>query len=219
VWITVAAIAVGIVFLGLLVLANRSSDTMALTPPSDPTPTAQAAGRSVGSADAPATLDVWADFQCPSCGLFSTTTEARLNREYVADGRLRIVFHDFAFIGDESLDAAVAARAAGAQGQFWPYHDWLFANQAGENKGGFRREVLVAIAKELGLDVPTFEQALDDSTLADDVRTETASGSAVPVTATPTLVIGDQSFTGVPSWETLAAAIEAEIAKGGPATP
>ena len=149
--------------------------------PSEPTPTELADGRAIGSADAPATLEVWADFQCPSCGLFARAAEARLIRDYVADGQLRIVYRDFAFLGDESTDAAVAARAAEAQGQFWPYHDWLYANQAGENKGGFRREVLVGIAKELGLDVPAFEAALDDAAMAADVKDETDSGRAVPI--------------------------------------
>lgn len=221
VWITAAALVAGIVLIAVLLFANRPSDSLALTPPSDPTPTEQADGRAVGAADALATLEVWADFQCPSCGLFSRSAEARLMREYVADGKLRIVFRDFAFIGDESTAAAVAARAADAQGQFWPYHDWLFANQDGENKGGFRREVLVGIAKEIGLDVPTFEAGLDDAALADAVKGETVSGRDVPIGSTPTLVIGDQVIVGVPAWEELAAAVEAEIAKapGGQTAP
>jgi protein-disulfide isomerase len=211
----------GIVLLGLLIVANRPSDTLALTPPSDPTPTELADRRAVGQADAPATLEVWADFQCPSCGVFARSAEARLIRDYVADGQLRIVFRDFAFIGEESTAAAVAARAAEAQGQFWPFHDWLFANQDGENKGGFRREVLVGIASEIGLDVSAFETALDDAALADAVEAETASGSQVPVSATPTLVLGEQTWTGIPAWEELSAAVEAEIAKasGGQTAP
>lgn len=221
VWITVAAIVAGVIFLAVLIVANQPSDSLGLTPPSDPTPTEQADGRSVGATDAPATLEVWADFQCPSCGVFSRSAEARLIREYVSDGRLRIVFKDFAFIGDESNEAAVAARAAQAQGQFWPYHDWLFANQGGENKGAFRRDVLVEIAKQVGLDVNAFEAALDDPVLLAAVRTETTSGADVPVNATPTLVIGDQVIEGAPAWDSLSATIEAQIAKaaGGSPTP
>ena len=221
VWITIAALVAGVVFIGVLLFWNQPSDALALTPPSDPTPTELADGRAVGRADAPATLEVWADFQCPGCGIFTRSAEARLIEDYVADGQLRIVFRDFAFLGEESTAAAVAARAAEAQGQFWPYHDWLFANQDGENKGGFRREVLVGIASEIGLDVSAFETALDDAALADAVRAETASGSEVPVSATPTLVIGDQVIQGVPAWEELSAAVEAEIAKapGGQSAP
>ena len=93
-----------------LIFANGSSKTSGLTPPSDPTPIALADGRGIGAADAPVTLDVWADFQCPGCGIFTRATEARIVREYVANGKLRLVFHDYAFIGQESIDAAVAAR-------------------------------------------------------------------------------------------------------------
>ena len=214
VWITVAAVVAGIVLIAGLIVADGSSNTAGLTPPSDPTPITRADGRAIGAADAPVTLDVWADFQCPGCGIFTRATEARIVRDYVESGKLRLVFHDFAFIGQESIDAAVAARAADAQGAFWPYHDWLFANQGGENKGAFRRDVLIAIAKQVGLDVNAFEAALDDPGLVDAVRAETASGSKVPVAATPTLVIGDQVIQGVPAWDSLSATIEAQIAKG-----
>lgn len=221
VWITAAALIIGIVLIAALIFANGSSNTAVLTPPSDPTPIELADGRAIGSADAPVTLDVWADFQCPGCGIFTRATEARIVRDYVASGKLRLVFHDDAFIGQESFDAAIAARAADAQGAFWPYHDWLFANQGGENKGAFRRDVLVAIARQVGLDVSAFEAALDDPALAAAVRTETASAAKVPVRATPTLVIGDQVIQGVPAWDILSATIEAEIAKaaGGSTAP
>ena len=113
----------------------------------------------------------------------------------------------------------MAARAAEAQGQFWPYHDWLYANQAGENKGGFRREVLVGIAKKLGLDVPAFEAALDDAALAADVKDETDSGRAVPIRSTPSLVLGGEVIAGVPAWDELAAKVEAEIARASGGQP
>ena len=221
VWITAAALITGIVLIAALIVTNGSSNATGLTPPSDPTPIALADGRAIGAADAPVTLDVWADFQCPGCGIFTRATEGRIVRDYVASGKLRMVFHDYAFIGQESIDAAVAARAADAQGKFWPYHDWLFANQGRENKGAFRRDVLVAIAKQVGLDVSAFEAALDDPDLAAAVQTEFATGAKVPVKATPTLVIGDQVIQGVPAWDSLSATIEAQIAKaaGGSTAP
>lgn len=221
VWITAAALITGVVLIAALIVANGSSNTAGLTPPTDPTPIKLADGRAIGVADAPVTLDVWADFQCPGCGIFTRATEGRIVRDYVASGKLRLVFHDYAFIGQESIDAAVAARAADAQGAFWPYHDWLFANQRGENKGAFRRDALVEIAKQVGLDVSAFEAALDDPGLVAAVRSETAIGAKIPVKATPTLVIGDQVIQGVPAWDSLSATIEAQIAKaaGGSAAP
>ncbi|MGZ4158725.1 MAG: DsbA family protein, partial [Bacteroidia bacterium] len=85
---------------------------------------------------------MWEDFQCPACGNFTRQIEPTIVDRYVVPGSVRLTFHDDAFIGQESLDAASAARCAGDQGKFWPYHDWLFANQNGENEGQFSRDRL-----------------------------------------------------------------------------
>jgi protein-disulfide isomerase len=39
-------------------------------------------------------------------------------QEYVEEGTLRIEWRDFPYLGQESVNAAVAARAAQAQGKF-----------------------------------------------------------------------------------------------------
>jgi len=218
-WLTGGAVMLGLAIVAVLVLANRPAEALALLPPGDPTPVELADGRALGRSDAPATLDVYEDYQCPGCAVYSTAMEPRLIREYVAPGRLRIVFRDFAFLGQESLDAAAAARAAGNQGAFWAYHDWLFANQSGENRGAFRREVLVEIARRIGLDVARFERDLDDPSTADAVSAERDSGSSVPVTSTPTLVLNGQVIEGGLAWETLAAAIDAATAPAPSASP
>jgi protein-disulfide isomerase len=48
-----------------------------------------------------------------------------LVEEYVESGTLRMEWRDFPYLGQGSLDAAVAARAAQEQGKFWEYHDLL----------------------------------------------------------------------------------------------
>ena len=117
-WLTVGAIVLGLAAVAVMVALNRPAASLTLLPPSDPAPVQLADGRALGRADAPARLDAWEDYQCPGCGIYSRATEPRLIHDYVAGGRLRIVFHDFAFLGQESLDAAAAARAAGNQGAF-----------------------------------------------------------------------------------------------------
>ncbi len=99
------------------------------------------------------TLEVWTDFQCPICGQFARTVEPALVSTYVTPGTLRIVHHDAAFQGaksssayDESVEAAAGARCAADQGAYWPFQDWVFANQNGENKGAFAAPRLTAIA-------------------------------------------------------------------------
>ena len=69
----------GIVALAGLILLQGGSkatdSTGALATPRTRTPLALADGRAVGKADAPVTLEVWTDFQCPICGQFAETVE------------------------------------------------------------------------------------------------------------------------------------------------
>jgi len=104
-----------------------------------------------GNPDAPITIILYVDFQCPYCEKFFTQTEQTALANYVKDGKVKLVSRDFAFLGEESLKAAEAARCAGDQGKFWEYHDYLFTHQKGENQGNFSSLNLKTYAKELGL--------------------------------------------------------------------
>ena len=119
---------IGIVLLGALILLQGSSsakvDTTGLIAPASPTPVALADGRSLGKADAPVTLEIWSDYQCPTCGVLARTVEPALIAKYVPTGVLRVVEHDAAFQGaksknsyDESVEPAAGARCAAEQGK------------------------------------------------------------------------------------------------------
>ncbi len=85
--------------------------------------------------------------------------EPELVQKYVEEGTLRIEWRDFAYLGQESVNAALAARAAQEQGMFWEYHDALYQSQRSINGGTFSDEKLIELAEELGLDTETFEPA------------------------------------------------------------
>ena len=109
----------------------------------------------LGDPNAPVRIDEFADFQCPACRQFHETTMEQVLETYIKTGQVYFVFHNYPFIdsnapGNESQDAAMAGLCAAEQGQFWPYHDMLFANQIGENVGSFSRPRLEAIAERLG---------------------------------------------------------------------
>ena len=82
---------VGVVVLAGLILLQGGSGatdaTSALISPLAPTPVTLADGRSVGKADAPVTLEVWTDFQCPICGQFAKTVEPALMAKLRDPGR------------------------------------------------------------------------------------------------------------------------------------
>jgi len=82
-------------------------------------------GKVMGRPDAPVTIEIWSDFQCPFCALFTHAEEPELVRGPVAAGEVRLVYRDYAFLGQESIDAAVAASCAADQDAFWLFHDFV----------------------------------------------------------------------------------------------
>jgi protein-disulfide isomerase len=80
-----------------------------------------------GPEDAWVTLVVFSEFQCPFCGRVAPTIDKILA---TYGKKVRFVFkHNPLSFHKQALSAANAVECAGAQGQFWPMHDILFANQ------------------------------------------------------------------------------------------
>jgi protein-disulfide isomerase len=214
---TIAALVVGaaIVAFALLQRPSQAPVSNELTSPAARIPADLSVGRSLGKADAPVTIDIWSDFQCPACRSLAVDVEPAIIATYVVPGDVKLVYHDAAFQGmrgdpnyDESVQAAAAARVAADQGRFWQMHDWLFANWNGENKGAFGAERLTAIADAAGLDRTAYEAGMAAGDKQAAAQAETQQGVAVGVNSTPTLFINGTRFTGTPTLAQLSAMIE-----------
>ena len=115
-------------------------------------------GRIRGRADAPITLIEYSDFTCGYCAKYFKETWPRLQAKYIDTGKVRFVYRDFPRADQGvGVEAAVAARCAGAQGQFWPMHDRLFSEGGRLNSGSFK-----GYAKVIGLDQTAFAKCFDE---------------------------------------------------------
>jgi protein-disulfide isomerase len=212
--ISVAALIVGFVAIAALIAVSGGfggddPDRVAAAEIPAPPPDMRV-GRSLGDPNAPVKVEVYEDFQCPACGLYTERIEPLLIAGPVTDGTVFLTIKDFPFIGQESLDAAVAARAAEAlDGKFWDYHGLLFHNQDGENLGAFSRDRLADMAELVGLDRQAFLDAVDDPALLRQAEAERDEGTALGVSSTPTLFVNGELLRGVPTWEDLSARIQA----------
>jgi protein-disulfide isomerase len=137
--------------------------------------------------------------------------EPKLVDKYVEDGTLRLEWRDFPYLGQESVNAALAARAAQDQGKFWEYHDLLYENQP----GGFSDERLIELARETGLDVERFEEDLASGRFEQAVAEDFQEGQQMGVTGTPTFVINGRVLAGLQPLEVYEDAIEQEEAERG----
>jgi protein-disulfide isomerase len=222
-YLTLGAVIVGVLLIGFLAvgqLGDKATDTF--IDPAIEYPVALVDGTTLGAKDAPVTLEVYEDFQCPVCARYSLTVEPQLVTKYVLPGTLRIVHHDIAILGnrtpnDESKIAAVGASCASDQNRYWDYSHWVYANQAGENSGGFAPERLTAIAQAAGVDVSGFPACLEDSARVVAVAQTTGDAGTRGINSTPTLAINGQLLQpGIPPVDQLGTLIEA-VAAASPA--
>jgi protein-disulfide isomerase len=190
VWGGVAVLVVAVAA-GIAIQSSRSVDTSAVVVPQHAL--AQGGGEQLGNPSAPVLLEEYGDFQCPACAAL----EARLGptiKRLAQDGKIRFVFHPFAFIGPESLRAAGAAECAGDQGKFWPYHDLLYAEQAPENSGALTTDRLLQLGGRVGLTDDRFASCVRDDRYVPWVRQVTDEGSRRGVNGTPTLFLNGKEL-------------------------
>jgi protein-disulfide isomerase len=159
-----------------------------------------------GADDAPATLLEYGDYECPFCG--AAYPIIKQVQAQMGD-RLRFVFRNFPITTSHphAEQAAEAAEAAAAQGQFWPMHDLLYENQ---KRLGDRD--LVGYAEQLGIDVDRFERELTEHVHAARVHEDFMSGVRSGVNGTPGLYINASRHDGSYDADTLLPALESAAA-------
>jgi protein-disulfide isomerase len=159
-----------------------------------------------GPRNALVTVVVFSDFECPFCARVEPTL-ARIMEAY--KGKVRLVWKDYPLpFHQKAMPAALAARAAGAQGKFWEMHDRLFARG-----GALDRAALEKHAQELGLDLPAFRAALDSEKDRAAVQADQRQGSTAGVTGTPAFFVNGVMLAGALPFESFKATIDQQLGK------
>jgi protein-disulfide isomerase len=119
---------------------------------------------------------MYADFSCPRCAVAAIRLK---------DDDTPVVFRHFALKArhPRAVPLALAAEAAGLQGQFWPFHDSLFADQ-----GRIDDPHLWDRCERLGLDVGRFEADRRSEAVAQRVAKDLRDGMRAGVANTPALL-------------------------------
>jgi len=147
----------------------------------------------------------FSDFQCPYCAKAHEELQALLQRR----GKdVTFVYKHFPLsqIHPQALPAARAAWAAGRQGQFWAYHDALFANQNRLGDPLYRE-----IATALKLNLERFDQDRRDPASLQAIQADLDQAERLGLNGTPTLVINQRFLMGPITVETLEKQLDQEL--------
>ena len=137
-------------------------------------------------------VEYWCELQCPDCA----TALDDLRALRAAHGeRLQIVLRHFPLDRHKhSFAAAQAAEEAFVQGQGWPYVEAVLARTDELDRRG--EELLLEVARDLGLDAEEMDTALIDGRHILAVDADHAEGKAIGVTGTPTYVVAGTRLDG-----------------------
>lgn len=211
--LTITAAVVGVVIVVLVVafLASQAGDTSgdAAEAPNG----VDGYAVPVGADDAPTTLTIFEDPQCPICRDFEDAVGDQLATAIEA-GEVRVEYRIVSFLDDASpneyssraANALMAVQDTAGPEAFAALHTTLFANQPEEGTEGPDDEQLVAWAVEAGATESDVRPLIEDGAFDQFVVNATDQMSRDGVTGTPTVLID-----GEPAGDTPAATVQAVL--------
>jgi protein-disulfide isomerase len=179
--------------------------------------------KAYGSKDAPITMEVFTDYECPSCrNLYENTLRPMIN-DYVASGKVYLIHHDFPLpMHKYGFEAARWANAAARVGEFGSVEAALYDNQDSWGADGNIAKYVSAamsaadfkrVQKQMDgcMVVPASPDAAQNShgcALDAYIEEDRAIGMRIPVQSTPTYIITYKgqhlpAATGFVSWPIL----------------
>ncbi len=180
----------------------------------------------IGKANAPLTMVYWSDYQCPFCkavetgGVPQIPIEASipvLIEDYVNTGKLKIVFKDFPFLGQDSTVAAEYEHAVWDlyPDKFYTWREAMFKAQDEEGDQGFGDAASIdALIKKLpGFDLAKIK-ALVSKNKAQydaDAAADQQEGAKFGIQGTPGFIIGKQSIDGAVPLAQFKQAIDSQL--------
>lgn len=183
----------------------------------------------IGQANAPVVMAFWSDYQCPYCKAFEVggvpqiTTPAAfpdLVKNYVDTGKLKVVFKDFQFLGQNSIDDGEYARAIWAlyPQQFFAWREAMYTQQPEENsltEAANKAHVEKVTQSITGINLAAVEANIAQNKSAYDaaMAADETEGENFGIQGTPGFIIGTTLIAGDEPESQFTAAINAQLNK------
>ena len=149
-----------------------------------------------GPIDAPVSLIIYDDFECPFCAqLYETVNRAKSE---FGNSLVVVVRHFPLMSHEQAIPAAMAAECAGEQNKFWDMYHLLYE----DNKSGkLSQEEYLKNSEELKLTAAPFSECLTKEKYKDKILAEKAEVKDLGVIGTPASFINNQYLPGALPYE------------------
>lgn len=160
-----------------------------------------------GSETAEITIIEFSDYECPFCQRWHEEAWPQIKAKY--GDKVRLVFRDYPLdsIHPNAIPAAEAANCAGDQDRYWEFNELLFTGGKPLNSATYDE-----YAKQVGLDLKSFQQCVSDRTHQDEVAKDLAYANELGVRSTPTFFVNGLAVVGAQPFEVFEQIIDMELA-------
>ena len=156
--------------------------------------------RVLGAADAPITMIEYSSLTCPHCAAFHEGALPQIKKQWVAEGKVKLVFRHFPLDG-LGLRAAAVANCIDGDRHF-AFLDLLFENQQRWSRSPEPLKVLSQYARLAGLSQERFDACVSDREEMDKILVRAEEGRTnYNVQSTPTLIVNGEKVEGAQPFE------------------
>jgi protein-disulfide isomerase len=166
-----------------------------------------------GKRDAPVTVVVFSDFQCPYCSRVEPTLD-QVRQTYGPD-KVREVWKNnplpFHQNAKPAAEAAQGVFALAGNDAFWKFHDTAFKNQGSLSEDSYEKW-----AKDAGVkptDIAAFKAGLASHKWADKVDKDLSDGKTAGVQGTPSFFVNGVFINGAQPFDNFKKTIDQELDK------
>jgi len=166
----------------------NGNDIQSLSQPSE----VGSADHILGNPEAKNTLIIFEDFQCPACANFNQQVITKIPTELKDT---KVVFRHFPLIQihKNTVPAANAAEAAGAQGKFWDFANLAYEKQADWSNLADPSLYFETLAQQIGVkDMDKFKLDVQNQTYKDKIETNYRESLALNLQGTPSVFYNGQ---------------------------
>jgi len=149
---------------------------------------------SLGAPGAPITVVEFTDYQCPFCQRFHVTVFGEMKKNFIDTGKVRFYSRDLPLdsIHPNAMRAAMSARCASEQGQFWKLRDIM-----GANPDKLEMADLVEAASSLHMNAAAFKSCVESGKYREAVQANVLEALKFDIRGTPSFVVGRSTPEGV----------------------
>ncbi len=164
-----------------------------------------------GKREAPVTIVMFSDFQCPFCSRVEPTLD-QVRTAYGPD-KVRIVWKNnplpFHPNAKPAAEAAQGVFAMAGNDAFWKFHDTAFKNQQQLSPDSYMKWAADAGVK----DAAAYKAGLDSHKWADKVDADESQGKAAGVQGTPSFFVNGVFINGAQPFDQFKTTIDQELQK------